>query len=106
MAQERHGPLWHAMKRKYGITPDQYIGIYWEQGGRCAICQARLQRLQIDGGDVTDPGRRAALDHDHETDKIRGLLCTQCNAGLGMFQDSPRILANAIAYLLEYGKTL
>ena len=65
----------------------------WSQGG-CAICGAR-QGL----GGRND--RRLAVDHNHTTGKVRGLLCDSCNHGLGKFKDDKRLLKIAIAYL-EY----
>jgi len=54
-------------------------------GHRCAICRRSARRL--------------AVDHDHQTNVVRGLLCTPCNQGLGMFRDSVALLRGAIAYL-------
>ena len=47
--------------------------------------------------------RRLAVDHDHKTGKIRGLLCISCNVGLGHFQDDVELLRSAILYLQEGG---
>jgi len=60
------------------------------QGGRCAICRV----LEADA-----PGGILHLDHDHATDIIRGLLCGNCNPGLGQFKDSIKLLGAAIRYL-------
>lgn len=90
------------LRRRYGLTVDQFIAIYEslfeKQGGRCAIC----------GTDVpsryrgkNDKERRFNLDHCHKTQKIRGLLCGQCNTGLGMFGDNIEWLRSAIKYLQE-----
>ncbi|SRR6266568_3130857 len=59
------------------------------QGGGCAIC----------GSAVNMANRDLAIDHDHATGQIRGLLCTYCNTGLGMFRDNPELLREAISYL-------
>ncbi|MEV4708088.1 endonuclease VII domain-containing protein [Actinoplanes sp. NPDC049316] len=59
-------------------------GCWPRRGGVCAIC----------GGD--DPQH---LDHDHRTGEVRGILCFNCNGGLGQFRDDPVLLADAIAYL-------
>ena len=56
-----------------------------EQNGRCAICEEIL----------FDP----ELDHNHDTDEIRGLLCPKCNRGIGQFKDNPLLLVKAIEYL-------
>lgn len=75
---------------RYGITSEQYEEMVRAQGGRCAIC----------GTD--NPGRKRtkwAVDHCHKTGRVRGLLCTKCNPGLGYFQDSPELLLAAARYL-------
>ena len=78
----------------YGITLEQYAELHKKQNGLCKICNQRTQ------------GRGAAknnlaVDHDHETGKIRGLLCSHCNTGLGLFRDNPELLKIAINYLKE-----
>lgn len=57
--------------------------------GMCEICE------------TTTPGGRGTwhVDHDHDTGKIRGVLCLRCNAGLGLLQDSIRVLKRALIYL-------
>lgn len=57
-------------------------------GGRCEIC-----------GSEQGPKRKLAIDHDHETGHVRGLLCRQCNLGLGAFQDRILLLLSAVEYL-------
>jgi Autographiviridae endonuclease VII len=74
---------------KYGITPAELKARRQEQHNSCAICQGSFQ------------DHRMCIDHDHETDEVRGLLCSQCNAALGGFQDDIRLLAAAIVYLQE-----
>ena len=64
-----------------------------EQGGGCAICQKTPE----------ENGRRLAVDHNHTTGDVRGLLCTQCNVGLGNLGDSVERLRSAIRYLNERG---
>lgn len=61
-----------------------------EQANRCAICGVAEEEA---------PKGRLYADHDHETQQIRGLLCGQCNSGLGMFKDDPNVLIIAIEYL-------
>lgn len=78
------------MRRRFGISIEDYDELLIAQVGRCAICGA-------------PPTKRKALavDHDHETGNLRGLLCSNCNVGLGNFKDDPARLATAINYLEE-----
>lgn len=81
-------------KVKYGITLEEYEALLVQQGGCCAICRA-----------VIDPrGTTMPVDHDHETGKVRGILCMNCNVGLGHFHDSVEMLKRAIAYLEEINR--
>lgn len=77
-------------KINYGITPEQADFLLECQDGLCAICQSSIT-LGGKGG--------AKIDHCHETNKIRGILCSTCNTGLGQFKDNPVILDRAITYL-------
>ncbi len=81
------------IKTKYGISLEDRDMMRVSQGGLCAIC----------GEPPT--GAHLAVDHCHVTGKIRQLLCTNCNIGLGQFKDSSDILEKAAAYLRrhEYG---
>ena len=76
-----------AIKRNYGLTPEDWENMLSEQGGVCAIC-----------GEVQE-NRSLYVDHDHETGKVRGLLCRKCNLFLGLAQDDPNILRSAANYL-------
>lgn len=86
-----------ALKRKYGMTIEEYDLLVDQQGGRCAICPA----TEPGGG----PSRRGYwhVDHDHATGRIRGLLCMDCNVGLGRLGDSVEGLERALAYLKRNG---
>ena len=77
------------LKRRYGITIDDYEEMFSKQNGKCAICK----------GDCMT-GRNLAVDHDHDTNKVRGLLCSKCNQGLGQFKNI-ELLQRAIDYLKE-----
>lgn len=81
-------------KRQFGITPEHYDAMFEAQGGVCAICGEPETLV-----DPRKGPRRLAVDHDHETGRVRGLLCGNCNNGLGRFKDSPILLAAALAYL-------
>lgn len=86
-ASNRKGSL----KRNFNMTPDQYAALSAKCGNRCCICG------------TSEPGRPRwnylPVDHDHETGAWRGVLCHQCNSGLGMFKDSIELLYAAIEYL-------
>ena len=81
------------LKRKFGITAKQYDAMYQEQAGRCGICAVHQSELT----------KRLAVDHNHATGKVRGLLCDDCNIGLGKLKDSPSILRKALNYLEDNG---
>lgn len=76
---------------KYGITPDDYAKLFEQQKGCCAICGS-----QESGHNVT---QHLLVDHDHITNKVRGLLCSSCNLLLGKAHDSIKLLLGAIFYL-------
>lgn len=84
---QRKGKLWDT----YGLTLEEYDLIFKSQEGRCAIC------LRKGGG--TSKHAHLDVDHDHQTGKIRGLLCGKCNRLLGHADDSPARLIAAAAYL-------
>jgi Recombination endonuclease VII len=72
----------------YGITGEQYDALLEAQGGRCAICGNRPRK------------QRLAVDHDHATGEVRGLLCKRCNHNLlGAAHENTAILQRAIDYL-------
>lgn len=77
--------------KKYGITPDEYRRILNDQNEGCAICGSR------DSG--CSKRERLHVDHCHESGKVRGLLCTNCNQGIGKFKDEPERLRAAARYL-------
>jgi len=65
-----------SLKRLYGISLEQFNILFEEQNGVCAICMG------------TNPsGKRLAVDHDHETGQVRGLLCSMCNTRLAVLDD-------------------
>jgi hypothetical protein len=72
-----------------GFTWDSYDALWDSQKGMCAICSAEL---------VWD-AKSTHIDHCHDTSKVRGLLCSNCNQGLGSFRDSKDLLTKAVAYL-------
>jgi predicted transcriptional regulator len=88
-----YGKQYH-LKVKFGITPEQYNEMFVNQEGRCAVCGKHQKELKT----------VLAVDHDHVTEEIRGLLCGPCNMGLGMFRDDPILLQKAIDYLRKDNK--
>jgi len=74
-------------KHRYGISPEEYNTLVIQHEGKCRICR-RLDDV-------------LCIDHNHKTDKIRGLLCHKCNTILGMAGDNIEVLSNAIKYLEE-----
>jgi hypothetical protein len=81
------------LQTKYGITLDDYNRLLIAQNGKCAICGSGV------GGQRAGKSKRLAVDHCHSTGVVRGLLCEQCNTGLGKFRDDPEILQAAVKYL-------
>lgn len=78
------------LRRQYGLLPGEWDAMLAAQGSRCAIC-----------GDAEPGGKYNTwhTDHDHDTGLTRGLLCHNCNVGIGHFRDRPDIMAAAIQYL-------
>lgn len=89
-----HKIKWRAfeLRRKYGLTIEEYERRFAEQLGKCAICGESEHKGK-------DTRKFLHVDHCHATKRIRGLLCQNCNRGIGFFRDSPDRLAAAIAYL-------
>lgn len=85
----RHN-VWVAHLRRYGLTPEMYEAFFHSQAGVCAICGRPPQK------------KRLAVDHCHDSEDIRGLLCDRCNRGLGFFLDDPAIIARAAEYLARH----
>lgn len=80
------------LKAAFGISLEQYEAIASKQNHCCAICGTPQVELR----------RKMAVDHDHETGKVRGLLCNNCNVGLGNFRDSEQLLVKAQKYIHEH----
>ncbi len=78
---------------KYGIEPSDYHEMLTEQGGKCAICKK-----------PPTAKKRLVIDHCHITERVRGLLCCQCNFALGNMLDNVNSFKEAIVYLKENGK--
>lgn len=74
-------------KFNYGITEPEYQSMLAKQENKCCICLISFEEV------------KPCVDHDHITKVIRGILCNNCNVGLGRFKDSSRLLIKAIRYL-------
>lgn len=80
------------LARRYGLSLEQFQAMKDAQDYKCYLCKKALK----------DKGPRMeqfCIDHCHATDKVRRLLCFQCNAGLGMFKDNPEVLHRASLYV-------
>lgn len=77
------------LKRRFGITVDQFDAICRAQDFKCAICLASMP----------DDGTRFHVDHDHKSSVVRGVLCGRCNKGLGHFKDKAELIQRAAEYL-------
>jgi hypothetical protein len=83
----------HKLKKAYGITLDEYNKLLSKQKNKCSICE-------IDNnGKYRNKARAFAVDHCHNTNKIRGLLCSDCNIAIGLLKDNTKYLQSAINYL-------
>lgn len=80
-------PFDYGLKHKYGIREADFNKMEQDQNGKCAICFKVPER------------GRLVVDHDHNTGKVRGLLCNTCNSGMGKLGDSIENLESAVLYL-------
>jgi len=78
------------LRLKYDLSEEGYKSLWDAQKGRCKICEKDLGEI------------RPVIDHDHVSGKVRGLLCSKCNLGLGHFEDNPDLLLLACDYLLDF----
>lgn len=81
--------FWIDIKHHYGLTKEQYLKMFEEQKGQCAICPTKQSEHRT----------KLNIDHCHKTGKVRGLLCHKCNILLGKANDDAEILRKAIRYL-------
>lgn len=87
----RYGnPKDYRLRYRHGITLEIFEQMLEEQNHKCAACQ------RYPAKNLKNPWH---VDHDHETGKVRGILCHQCNSGLGNFNDDPEVLQRALDYL-------
>lgn len=104
VAHERDSTLYRRvewpskLKRKYGITVEEYNRMLLSQGGGCAICGSKTPRTRT-YGNIKKEDVAFSVDHCHKTGNVRGLLCTACNRVLGLIGDSPETAKSVINYL-------
>jgi len=95
------------LRRQYGITLEHYERLFAQQNGVCAICgdPPGLGNTNLGRKGERRQGRPTrpllAVDHDHVTGKVRGLLCIPCNRGIGFLKDSADVIRFALKYLEE-----
>lgn len=81
------------LRRRYGITLDDYDKMLAKQNGKCAICN---------GTYISEGKTRFSVDHCHTTSKVRGLLCNNCNSGIGKFNEDIETMKKAIEYIIMH----
>ena len=86
-------------KRRYGITLEEYSKMHISQKGLCAICENPETTIDKRSGAI----KNLSVDHCHDTGKVRGLLCNNCNRGIGLLKDSSIIIYKAAKYVLDGG---
>ena len=79
------------LQKNYGITTEEYNQLFIKQNGCCKICGKHQSEFQ----------RSLAVDHCHNTKKVRGLLCHHCNSAIGHLFENVSIMENAISYIKE-----
>lgn len=80
------------LRREYGISLEEFRVLEVSQEGKCKICR----------GPPTIKRRRLSVDHDHQTGRVRALLCGACNTMIGLAREQPALLQAAIEYLKEF----
>src|SRR5258707_6334356 len=81
------------LKSQFGISKDDYLTLLAKQNGGCAICGRTESDVR---------GHKLAVDHCHKTKITRGLLCSNCNMGIGKFKDNIKLLEAAIMYMRSH----
>lgn len=84
----------NSVLKHFGLTLESYNKMLMDQNFRCYICRVKVKRLK----------KSLAVDHDHKTGKVRGLLCNTCNIVLGLVKESTMRLGSMIDYLVQHAK--
>jgi hypothetical protein len=86
-----------ALKTRYGITPERYQELLKQQNYRCGICGIHEDEVSQ---------RSLCVDHCHNSNQVRGLLCDKCNRGIGAFNDDPELISKAAEFIDAFMETL
>lgn len=89
-----HSQRTRAKRSRFGLSYDEYLAMCIEQGNRCRVCGNPETDVHQSGRT-----RELAIDHDHSTGEVRGLLCGKCNKAIGLMLDDPERLRSAAEYL-------
>jgi Autographiviridae endonuclease VII len=90
---------WGAIKSKFGLSEKQWNDLFESQGRACAICH-----VPFIFSEKKENSANPCVDHNHSSNKVRGLLCKLCNQGIGLLRDDPSIVARAAIYLRKSEK--
>ena len=82
------------LKKRYGLSPQEKQSMLDDQNNCCAICKIEF-----------DDAKATHVDHNHDTNELRGILCRNCNLGLGHFKDSKNLILDAVKYLTRYERS-
>lgn len=80
-------------KSRYGITYEEYIEMAYARGNLCDICKVNA---------LDTPRGKLSVDHCHKNGRVKGLVCHNCNVGLGHLRESPKILLVSFFYLIKF----
>ena len=86
------------LRQRYNLSWDMYLDMLADQHGKCPIC---MNDLDMDP-DCPRSGLAPVVDHDHDTGRVRAILCADCNRGIGMFKENPDALWAAARYVIEH----
>ena len=85
---------------KFKMTPEEYQSMFDSQNGKCAICKS--PEVATRNGSL----KRAPVDHDHVTGKVREILCARCNTVIGLLDEDTKLVSEVYAYLIRHGNPI
>lgn len=88
--KDKESYKWRTIKNNYGLSKEDFFFLLEKQDNKCALCDKPFEGFRT---------RDLHIDHCHETNKVRGLLCMPCNVGLGMLGDNEEGLSKALSYI-------